>query len=93
MAFKTMPKELVLKLLEGTEDTVTEPLNELFAKIKNTPCPSCGISLIPKPDFEVPFNPDSHIPRYLGYCSECGLVMDVHTSEVHTYPTKRDVPG
>lgn len=93
MAFKTMPKKDIIKLLEGTEDTVTEPLNELFSKIKNTLCPSCGIPLILKPDFDVPFNPDSHVPRYLGYCSECGLIMDIDSSKIHTYPTKRDVPG
>lgn len=92
MAIKTMPKELTIKLLEETEDTLTEPLNELLSSIKGTPCPSCGVPLIPKPDFETPFNRDSHIPRYLGSCSECGLIMDVHTSEIHAYPKKRDVP-
>ena len=93
MPFKTMPEEETLKLLEGTKDTVTEPLNELFSKIKNTLCPSCGIALVPKPDFETPFSPDSHVPRYNGYCSECGLVMDVFTSKIHTHPMKRDVLG
>jgi RNase P subunit RPR2 len=93
MAFKIMPNDVILKLLESAEDTLTGPLNDLFSKIKDTLCPSCDSPLIPKPDLDVPFSPDSHIPRYLGCCPLCGLVMDVHTSKIHTYPTKRDVPG
>ena len=91
MAFKTMPKETVLRLLEDTEDTVSEPLSDLMSEIKSTRCPSCNLPLVPKPDLEVPFNPDSHIPRFHGQCTQCGLVMDVHTGDIHTYPTKRDV--
>lgn len=91
MAFKTMPKELVLKLLEGHEDTLSEPLQELHARIKAEACPSCGIPMVPRPDFERPFTSESHIPRYQAYCTPCDLVMDIDTSKI-SHP-KKDAPA
>jgi RNase P subunit RPR2 len=79
MAFKTMPKEKILELLEQHEDTVSEPLQEIFSRIKSTPCPNCDVPLTPKADLKHLFIGDSHIPRYLGYCGECEYTMDPNT--------------
>jgi RNase P subunit RPR2 len=79
MAFKTMPKELILKLLEKHEDTLSKPLETIFKKIQSMKCPNCDLPLAPKADLENPFIGDSHIPRYMAYCGDCEFTMELPT--------------
>ena len=80
MAFKTMSKEVILKLLEQHEDTLSEPLEKIFSQIKSMKCPNCDLPLSPKADLDNPFVGDSHIPRYLGFCGECEYTVEPPTT-------------
>ena len=91
MLFQTMDRELLLKLLEDSEDTLTEPLQKKLEGIKNMRCPSCKSSMAPVPDINNPFG-NSDIPRYLASCTQCGCMVEPDTKNVIDTPTIRDVP-
>ena len=81
MAFKTMPRELILKLLEEHEDTVTAPLQAIFKQIKSMKFPNCDLPLSPKADLDNPFIGDSHIPRYVAFCGDCEYTAELPTTD------------
>lgn len=91
MRFKEMDREVLLKLLEGAEDTLTGPLQKKLEGIKAMRCPSCKSAMSPVPDINNPFG-DSDIPRYLASCTQCGCLVEPDTKNVIDTPTLRDVP-
>ena len=83
--FKTMPRDVLMKLLEGAEDTLTTPLQELFERIKKIDCPNCNSNMIPEAKIDENgkvFSGDSHIPIYYAACASCGLALDPETDLV-----------
>lgn len=83
--FKTMPRDVLMKLLDGAEDTLTAPLQELFETIKKISCPKCDSDMIPEAKIDENgkvFAGDSHIPIYYAACGSCGLALDPATGIV-----------
>jgi len=91
MGFEIMPKKLILKLLDGHEDTMSEALAKKLDSIKNLDCPECGATMVPEADFENPFGNESHIPRYLAACPQCGCATEPETGMVIRLPRKADL--
>ena len=89
--FQTMDRDVLLKLLEGSEDTLTEPLQKKLDGIKNMRCPSCNSAMAPVPDVNNPFD-NSDIPRYLASCTQCDCLVEPDTLKVVEAPIIRDAP-
>lgn len=89
MQFKTMPRDVLTKLLDEAEDTLTVPLQELFDSIKKKSCPNCGSTMIPEAKIDENgkvFAEDSHIPIYYAACGSCGMALDPETNIVVRNP-------
>lgn len=90
--FKTMPKELVLRLLKDEQDILTPLAEKRSAAIKNTACPRCGSSLHAKlAPLNMVFTPDDPLPRLLGECPECGFSASANTGVVYSTGDARRV--
>lgn len=85
MNFKTLPADVVRRMLYGTFDELT-PLAEARAnEIKRTPCPRCGTSLSGKlaPLHSV-FSPDDPLPRMMMHCQTCGFEGSTRTGVIYS---------
>lgn len=80
MTFRTMSPALILRLLHGETDQLTDLQQSRISSIKRTPCPRCGSSLHPQVR-EDPFSAADPLPRMLATC-ECGYAQDTTTGLV-----------
>jgi hypothetical protein len=88
MIFKTMPREVILKALEGQEDVLTPALREHQQYFRNLSCPRCQSSVIPVVDPKRLFRENGLLPNYLAKCSACECVFEPYTKIEVELPKK-----
>jgi hypothetical protein len=81
MGYQVLDPALVLYLLEGEQDELTDLNDARMARIKRSPCPRCGAALQPKLNTRQIFDVHSALPRLLSSC-ECGVEIDSETGLV-----------
>lgn len=90
--FKTLPRALVHRLLEGTQDELTPLAVKRNTMIKATPCPRCGTSLHARlAPLNALFTPDYPLPQLVGTCPECGFEVSAATGVVYSTGDGRKV--
>ena len=85
MHFKTMPRDILMKLLEEAQDTLSEPLKKSLDAIRAIDCPNCGGVVVPEPKIDAQgkvFRPGSNVPIFYAACSACGMAIDPETGIV-----------
>lgn len=72
MSFKTLPPNIVARLLSTESDYVTEAGDERRERAAGTPCPKCGGALQATmlPDYI--FAEHDPLPRFMSKCVDCG---------------------
>lgn len=78
MLLKTLPAELIQRLLKPERDVLTPRAEERLSQIKNTPCERCGGAQVATVDTTRPFGDDA-LPRLITECRDCGRRVDHQT--------------
>lgn len=76
MAFRTLPPELTKLLTAGIEDELTPAREKHDGVITKTPCMRCGGAMQPHLHASMAFTDASPLPRTVGRCVDCGLILD-----------------
>ena len=79
MHFRPMPRDILVKLLDEAEDTLSGPLKEVLDAIRAMDCPNCGGVVVPEPKIDANgkvFRPGTSIPIFYAACSACGMAVD-----------------
>jgi hypothetical protein len=87
MLFKTMPREDVLKALEGHENVLDKAAEEQRQFFKRLSCPSCGGDVMAIVNSRQIFKKDSLLPNCLAKCRTCGVEFEPYTGIQVTLPT------
>lgn len=82
MLVKTLPHDVLLRLIEGEEDVVTPAAQKESRTRATTPCPRCMGHFRQKLDPGRAFSPDRILPRFFHECAECGYTVDPETNFV-----------
>jgi hypothetical protein len=76
MALEQLDPEIVLKLLEGHKDTISEASQERERFYQAQTCPTCGGNAFQKEAGPQLFRQGEVLPRYLLRCTACDCVFD-----------------
>lgn len=79
MIFKAMPREAVLKALEGQVDILTPELQRHQEYFKNLTCPHCQGSVVPVLDPKHLFRENAILPNYMAECTNCKCQFEPYT--------------
>lgn len=79
MIFKPMPKERVLKALEGQEDVLTPEVERHRQYFTTLTCPRCQSSVIPVLDPRHLYRENALLPNYLAECTSCRCQFEPYT--------------
>jgi hypothetical protein len=80
MGFVEMDQELLLRLLEGTEDELSGEVKALDAMYRQFICPQCGGRCQKEFDRRHAFSdPATLVPRALLRCVDCSCLFDPHS--------------
>jgi len=79
MLFKTMPKEVILKALEGHENILDKAVEEQQQFFKRLSCPSCGGEVIAIVNPKQIFKKGALLPNCLAKCKVCEIEFEPYT--------------
>jgi RNase P subunit RPR2 len=86
MLLKTMPREVVLKALEGHENILEKAAEEQRQFFKRLACPECGGEVMAIVNAKQIFKKDSLLPNCLAKCRACGVEFEPYTRIQVTLP-------
>jgi hypothetical protein len=87
MLFKTMPKEVILKTLEGHENILSKAAEEQRQFFKRLSCPSCGGEVMAIVNARQIFKKGELLPNCLARCRTCEIEFEPYTGIQITLPT------
>jgi hypothetical protein len=82
MSYVTLPPGLAKMLTEGIEDELTPLSDQRMQQIRGRPCLRCKGAMHPHLHTPHLFTEGELLPRLLGKCVDCGLVLDPITGLV-----------
>ena len=80
--FKTLPPELVRRLIAQEPDVLTAREQQRQQLVKRIPCKRCGDPLVSVPDAARPFREGEVLPAIVGKCPTCGYTVDMQSGLV-----------
>lgn len=83
MRYRTLPREVLLKSIEGIPDILTPAVQERDYTIKRVTCPRCRGPVQVRFHPNMIFDSSDPLPRSVATCGDCGYTMDPQTGLVH----------
>lgn len=80
MRFHSLPPGLASRLLDDEVDELSPLVEARNYSIKSRPCLRCKGNMHPSLLVEHAFSPHDPLPRMVGRCVDCGLVLDPQTN-------------